>query len=72
MEKLFELIFEVISGSCSFGCIGDGLFAQVVEGEGTGWGEATAPGLIQDQPHQIQRHLRVRLALLQGVSLRLL
>jgi hypothetical protein len=40
----------------------------VVEGEGPGRGEAAAPGLIQDKPHQLQSDLRVRLMLLQSVS----
>ena len=65
LEKLLELVFEVVGGDSPVGGVGDGLFAEVVEGEGTGRGEAAAPGLIQDEPHQLQRYFRVRLALLQ-------
>jgi hypothetical protein len=65
LEKLFELVFEIRSGDRPFGGVGDGLFAEVVEREGSGRGEATAPGLVQDEPHQLQRHLRVGLTLLQ-------
>ncbi len=71
LEKILESIFEVGGGDRSFGGVGNGLFAQVVEGEGPGRGEATAPGgLIQDEPHQLQRHLCVGLALFQNASLR--
>jgi hypothetical protein len=70
LEKLLELVFEVSGGDRSFGGVGDGLLAEVVEGEGSGRGESPAPGLIQNEPHQLQRHLRVGLALFQGASLR--
>ena len=67
LEELLELLFEVVRSNRAFGTVGDGLFAEVIEGEGPGRGEATAPGLIQDEPHQLERHLRIRLALLQAV-----
>ena len=65
LEKLLELVFEVVGGDSPVGGVGDGLFAEVVEGEAAGRGEAAAPGLIQDEPHQLQRYFRFRLALLQ-------
>jgi hypothetical protein len=63
------LVFEVGSGDRPLGGVGYGLFAEVIEGESPGRGETAAPGLLQDQAHQLQRHLRVRLALLQNFSL---
>ena len=54
MEELFEAVFEVVGGDRSFGGVGYGFLAEVVEGEGPGRGEAAAPGLIQDETHQIQ------------------
>jgi hypothetical protein len=69
LEQFLELVFEVGGGGRSFGRVGDGLFAEVVEGEGAGRGEAAAPGLVQDKPHQLQCYLRVGLALLQSTSL---
>jgi hypothetical protein len=70
LKQFLKLVFEVGGGDRPFGRVGDGLFAEVVEGKGPGRGEAAAPGLVQDKPHQLQCYLRVGLALLQGTSLR--
>ena len=59
LEELLEVLFKVVGSYGAFGIVGDGLFAQVVEGEGSGWREAAVSGLIQDDPHQLQRNLRI-------------
>jgi hypothetical protein len=64
------LVFEVGGGDRPFGGVGYILFAEVIEGESSGRGETAVPGLLQDQPHQLQRHLRIHLTLLQNFSYR--
>src|SRR5918994_3103084 len=71
LEQLLQVLFEVVSGYALFRGVGDGLFAEVVEGEGTGRGKPPAPGVFQDEPHQLHGDLGLALALLhRGASLR--
>ena len=53
LEEPFELILEISSGDRAFGGVSYSLFAEVVESKGSCWGEATAPGLLQYEPHQL-------------------
>ena len=47
------MILEISSGDRAFGGVSYSLFAEVVESKGSCRGEATAPGLLQYEPHQL-------------------
>ncbi len=66
MKQPLQSFFEILGGHGAFRGVGYSLFAKVIEGEGTGRGEAAAPGLIQDHPHQLQRNLGLGFRLLHG------
>src|SRR5215216_152504 len=67
LEELLEVVLEVFGGDRAVGGVGDGLLAEVVEGEGAGRGEPAAAGMLQDQPHQFQGDFGLALALLHTV-----
>lgn len=62
MQKLLEIIFEVLGSNRALRVVGNGLLAEVIEGEGTRRREAAATGLLQDEPHQLQSDLGLALA----------
>lgn len=59
LEEFPEPLFEVFGTYGTARLVGDGLATQVVESEGSSGRETTAPGLIQNKPHQLQRDLRI-------------
>jgi hypothetical protein len=64
LQELLEVVLKVLGGHRTLGGVGDGLLAEVVEGEGAGRGEPAAAGLLQDEAHQLQGDLGLALALL--------
>ena len=64
LEEFLEVVLEVLGGDRALGGVGDGILAEMVEGEGAGRGEPTAAGMLQDEPHQLQGDLCFALALL--------
>jgi hypothetical protein len=59
LEQLFEPVLQVIGGDVALRVIGNGLFAQMIEGEGSGRREPPPAGLLQHQPREVQSHLGV-------------
>lgn len=61
LEELFEFAFEVFRRDRAFGGVRHGLFAKMVKREGPGRGEAAAPGLLHDEPHEFEGYLGLAL-----------
>ena len=64
LKQLLQVLFQVVCGYAVFRGVCDGLLAEVVEGQGTCRGKPPAPGMFEDEPHQLQGDLGLALALL--------
>src|ERR687895_2255471 len=64
LKQLLQVLFQVVRGYAVFRGVGDGLLAEVVEGQSTGRRESPAPGVFQDEPHKLQGDFGLALALL--------